>query len=76
MKAKTGRMSNTEEIQDHENKTFGSREDIARRSKHWQKHKHENYVMTDNPRMVIEMTVKNHVDIGSDHSMLMAALRK
>ena len=33
------------------------------------------YIMTDKPSMVIDVTVLNRVNIGSDHMMVMAPLR-
>ena len=44
--------------------------------KHGWKHSNEiDYIITDKPSMVTDVTVINRVDIGSDHRMVMGSVR-
>ena len=68
-------MGNIKEFQDHEHTIpEESGEEMEWRSPDGHTRNEIDYIMTDKPSMVTDVTIINRVNIGSDHRMVMGSI--
>ena len=68
-------MGNIKEFQDHEHTISEvSREETDMENPYGHTENEVDYIMTDKPSMVTDVTVINRINIGSDHRMVMGSI--
>ena len=68
-------MGNIKEFQDHEHTiSEESREETDMGNPYGHTENEIDYIMTDKPSMVTDVTVINRINIGSDHRMVMGSI--
>ena len=69
------RMANIKAFQDHEHTiSEESREEMDTEKPWWTYYNEIDYIMTDKPSMVTDVTVITRINIGSDHMIVMGSI--